>query len=296
MKKEIFLGLLITFALFISCNNDDDDPIILATEYRISEVIYSDGSEEKWKVTFTYNNEQLTLINWYEMRDDNEWADYRKEEFVYTGNKVTQTQSEKKDTDWTTYRIYELTFENDLMIEKSAAYYYNGTLQDNKSKYEYSYNGNMLSELIRYYGTPIIKPSQKYEAIYTNNILTKLNYFSFSEGAWKNSYYRDFTYSGDLLHEIIYTRVDDSTNSNKIVYSYTGNLISSMEQFIWRNDTWELYHTDNYLYNSDNYLVEYSYDDRKHVITYEEGKGNAYNLLMDPYYKVFKYPYLLYDD
>lgn len=308
MKKREILCVLFTFALFLSCNDDDDGNDNSPTEYRISEITHVDGSERKSegdsntesKLVFTYTNEKLTLMTWYDKDDGDEWTDDYKQEFVYNGNLVTQTDYRKDEMVWTISSKRELTFENDLMTEKLYSYYIDGT-QMPSSRDEFSFDGTMFTGYIRSSGKTALEAYKKGDAIYTNNALTKVNIFRFyedEEEEWQKEQIEDFTYNGDLLNEFITTRSKGSTfeNSNKTVYNYTGNLVSSMDRFTWRNETWELYHTANYLYNSDNYLIEMNYNDRKDVITYEEGKGNTYNLLVDPHQQIYKNPYFFYDD
>lgn len=300
MEKRYFLCVLIACALFFSCNDGDDDPIILPVEYRVSEIIYvDDGLEEKSKTVFTYTDEKLTLRTWYRKDDGGEWTEDYKDEFAYNGNLVTQTSYRKNDLNWTISRTQEFTFQNDLMTESLNSYYNDGAPRGDKNKHEYSFNGTLFTGYNGYYGTSVLEIVDKGEASYTNNVLTKFDYFNFSESGWQNHYTKDFIYSGDLLTEIVSSIISGSTieNNEKIVYTYTGGLISSMERLYWRNDAWESSGTYNYIYNSDNYLIEMNYNNSsKYVVTYEEGKGNTYNLVVNPLQQIFKNPFAFHND
>jgi len=294
MKKEHFLGVLMGFALFLSCTNDIDSPIISPTispiDYRISEIfIHFDDSTEENKLIFTYTNENLTLITRYQKNESNEWTEKTKQEFVYNSNLVTQTSYRKEEMEWVISSKNELIFKNNLMTEKLYHHYVNGMPGSSITTSEFSFNGTMLAEYRQYSGSFALEPNWKYDASYTNNVLTKIDFFKFSEEEWQKEQIEDFTYSGDLLNEIVYTRINGASfkKSSKLVYSYTGNLANSVNIFSWENDTWESYYTINYLYNSDDYLTNVSYSGINFEITNEKGKGNTLSVLQDPYQQLY---------
>lgn len=294
MKTTKLVFAFITLAFLFSCNDDNEEPNDSNTNYRISEIIELDQGIEKYKSTFTYTGEKLTLMT-ESYKNGNIWEERRKYEVSYNGSTVTVLNYEK-DPDWELDGKREFIFNNDLMTQET--YYSNsqGSLIASY-KYNYLYNGTTFTGYEEYesYGSGNLELEYKGECVYSNNILTELNEFQMNDGEWQLYSIEAFTYSNNKLKEIISSYrffTGAFYEDDKDVYTYNGDLVSAIDDYDWDedSDTWILDDTVTFLYNDLDYLIEVNDYNDKTILNYEEGKGNAKLLMETPENLLYQEP------
>lgn len=293
-KKLVFA--LIALAFLFSCNDDDDGPKDSETNYRISEFIEYDEGLERYKSTFSYIGEELNSVIEYR-KDNGTWIEYRKYEIGYNSNTVTITNFEKS-MGWELDGKREYVFIDDLMTQET--YYSNreGTLTPSY-RYDYLYSGTRFTGYEEYdsYNGGSFELEYKGECVYSNDLITLLefNEYELDASDWIQYSKETFAYANNKLSEVIdysYYRTSEPSESDKDVYNYTGDLLSSIDDYDWSDDTetWSFDGTVSFTYNIDGYLIEANSSGDKEVFTYEEGKGNAKQLMATPELLLYQEP------
>lgn len=294
MKTAKVVLLIMTLAFLLSCNDDNDGLNDSNSNYRISEIIELEDGIEKYKSTFSYTDEKLTLMT-QSYKNGNTWEESRKYEVSYNGSTVNVLNYEK-DPDWELDGKREFVFNNDLMTQET--YYSNsqGSLTVSY-RYKYLFNGTTFIGFEEYesYSSGNLELEYKGECVYSNNILTELNEFRMNDGEWQLYSIEAFTYTNNKLKEIISSYrffTGAFYEDDKDVYTYNGDLVSAIDDYDWNSDsdTWDLDDTITFIYNDLDYLIEVNEYNDKTILTYEEGKGNAKLLMETPENLIYQEP------
>lgn len=298
MKNLITITLTSILLLsFFSCKKENQSNS--TNQYdsqRIKEIteIKSDNPDiiEYSKTVFYYEDSKLTKYVISEKQNDNTYLETEKHEFTYNGDYITQSYYRKIDEEvnpagisgWGLSAILNLYFQNNLLTR----------LTDSESSiinniYEYIDN-NLLSfeEYDFVNGNFLIQ--KKGKSLIENNKLIEVKvsgYKSSDNGNWGITNKLTFSYSDNLLSNIIYYRTDNVADPLVIYlkeeyYYSNGTEISEINRFSYNesSSTFEESSSYTYTYDSNSYLIEKNYTPvgfgtTTHIYTYEEGQSNS---------------------
>ena len=295
MKKTLWMtGLILITILWVSCKKDEEKQTTNKNSHRIKEEIYH-SSGTQYKTVYGYTNEKISQTVNYR-QDSTNWLESGKSEYLYEDNKITETYYQYKNGNWTSAYQVISTFSNNNLIEtQSLKFATDGWQPYYKQTFSYS-EGKLVSEKYGEYTEGVWTPYSSVEIVYSGNRCTGYLGYSYSQNVQGELTYKgDFIFSGNNISELIISlKNEDSTwrNDQKSVYEYSNNKLISVKDYEWNSalNEWktEVWASNLYVYNSDNYLSRHTYTlpaggiDYSFDYIYEEGHGNGEALLNSP--------------
>lgn len=290
MKKIIlFIVLVLVLSSLNSCKKDEDENPV-KKEFRIKQIVIEDEGDLS-KFIYTYENDEITLIEFYESENGSDYTLDKKIEFVYTGNNITSSFYHFIDQNtWKLYDKIEYVIDSGRMLEffffdnvddqlvpsYEATYIYSGDklitfegfnfVHDFKTDYNYigdKLQGTMTYKKIDNNWNELYRGDVEYE---DNHIYSISNFYKY-DGVW-GSWYKH-----------VYERLEEQLIKVTVYKSSGGNL-------------WDIIDGETQItYDNEGNISEYTYNDIdnnfKVIYEYEEGIGNL-NDFVSPESKIIK--------
>lgn len=226
---RILVSLLVVLPLLTACNEDDDNPTKTTptSNYRpVKAVAYSPDSTESIEIMYSYNGEQLSEIV-YVTSGSESISDSTVMTIKYSNNKVS-------------------TLELDGMPYWSFDYDAGGKLikswqsNDPEEYMTYSYNGNLLMEVVR-----------NVENYYSEEYIPITDKYTYAAGK--------VVEVASQLDETVMANIDYvDWDLNRYVYSYTGANVTEVKEYEYDSETEAV----DMLYE----VTSISYDDKDRVV------------------------------
>ncbi|WP_439151825.1 hypothetical protein, partial [Winogradskyella sp.] len=186
---------------------------------------------------------------------------------------------------------YDIKIVNGKVVETKSSSPY-GTFRQ-----VFTYNGDKIMKVERLYNDEL---EEKYVCTYNGDKIDEIIEYDYYNGNEEFNYKYEFSYTNDNLTEVLEFYYDNGDevweNSDREVYSYSGNKVIRIDDYDYDNDgNWELDESTNFSYNSLGLLESITQSGEgwswEEIYTYEEGLGN-YRLIHGEggYYNVFNYP------
>ena len=169
------------------------------------------------KGEYTFQNQLATQLIFYESSEGT-FVPFMKINLTYqSGNMVEETWSFYVETWQPTMKI-EYTYDGDNVVQSILSGNFSGSWEI-ANKEVVTYSGDKVDVIIESdYDGQAYSESSKYEFIYTDNILSKVQTYSFESGSWQTDSFIDYTYDqhGNLTSET----GNFADEVDKYVYSY----------------------------------------------------------------------------
>lgn len=285
MKIRNLLFTLAAVLIFTSCEKKDDNSLPKNSHRLIRAYMEKEGY--LYIDSLFYEGEKLTDIMKYFNNGNGTWILTDSTHITYDGSQVTVLESSFEAPDWVPQDKYEFTMDDGLMTQEIGSEYNRGTW-DLGWKWTYQYSGSNLKSWQSYYPDENgdLKMDNKCEYTYQNGKLVESMQYDLNGETWTQ--YEKTTYLYDEAKLINWTENRKNLSDSWFQYyksdlSYTGDLVSQMDQYGWNPNTsdWESAKSSAFTYNSNDYLyeitTEYSYSSSPEYTSYEyeEGNGNA---------------------
>ena len=300
MKTKQFITGMVSICIvfcfiltFTACNNDSDDDGPTTVDYRVTEKINTEVSGvNTWenKTIYSYLDNLLIEAIQFE-KENNVWVEERKTEFEYNGDWVTSTRYYKDGDDWILegmQSLYEMKIVDGKIMEIKYTY------PNSVYREVFTYSRDKILKIENFYNEEL---RYKYECTYNGDNLVEIIEYDYYEGFEELRYKYEFTYTNGNLTQILglYNNEGVWVNSDKDIYMYSGNKVVQIDDYDYYDGNWQLDDSEYYSYNGEGLLESISESGDgwtwEEIYTYEAGKGN-YRLLYGDgvYYDVFNYP------
>jgi hypothetical protein len=317
MKKAIFLPVLLSVFLFISCDelfrffdtsNNGNDPNIRITKIDIYE---NDTINISSRQEFFYaDNDKVNLILSSDNRNGKGTiTEYGQSLFNYEGNKITENWNYQGTVQART--IY--TFDGENLVKKEELYKKDDGTWFLETITEYTYQNEKLVSEVDYstfvdYSTlkEEIKKTSETNYHYTGDLLTSYEYFivEFSTSNYQLKKLNEYNlhYTGNRLDSILMSNINASGNliaGNKQILTYSNDRLSEMTITWWDNtiSNWGSPHKKIYEYDSKGLLKSYSFlldnsIQSKTIYQWDEKSGNIELMWVNPFQRYLGLPNL----
>ena len=286
LNKNITLIFLFSgVVLFVSCKKDDN---LSVANSRIIESNYYSNDTLTSKDMYEYEGERM-ITKWYYKYED-QMDTTRKSEIEYPSSQTSvMIYFEKEDGEWNETVKQELEFQNDLISQVITYYFTDGSWEPStKSTWQYE-NGKVLEILHYILDEGNFRALSKINYEYNNGKIKRLSLYRNEVQGWQLKWKEEYENDGGKVKRIIGYDYYEGTFHEGVKYefSYTGNVMMSMEQFLYKDGIWSPKgETRIYIFNDSGILNSYSFVDQnsnyKVEYFYEEGRGN--------YKQLFDYP------
>jgi hypothetical protein len=214
---------------------------------------YSIG--DSTKSVFTYPDDNSVMVTDYN-KIYGQWVVVARGEYIMQNGLATQlVYYESVDDVMTPFLKINMTYQSGNVIEETWSFYMDDWYP--LMKLLYTYNGDKVIQ---------------------STISQNLT------GSWEIAYKEVVTYSGELVDVVVESEYDGQAyyESYKYDYTYADNLLTKVEYLEFDGSSWLTNEIHGYTYDSNGNLlsetIDYPDEVDKTVYTYEEGKGNFYQL------------------
>jgi len=278
IMKELILLVFLTSLFFNACDKNNESS---NKEYRI----VSELNSGIYKFDYVYDNNQIVqLIRQIESNDE-VWEEDYQVDFYYDNNRIFSIGSFITADGLMQDRKWSATFNEGRIVEEKVSYYISEEwVPDNK--YSYVYDNDKLNTATKYYYNSggEAYPYYRYECHYTDELLSEYYKVYYEDGQWVTDQKTECSYSGGHISQMIKY---DSLNEElfpltKNEYDHSNGKIAQINYFLREAGDWNLEGYDQYDYDAQGCLSEFSTTGQTIQYEYEEGEGNIEQFFYTP--------------
>lgn len=263
--------------LLISCTkNENPDPENPKNEYRIKEILRQEGGKDFSKTIFTYEGEKLVKKQLIPLQPIEDLA--YTEIFSYDGKTVTRVEEGMVKAKTVT------EFDGTKIVSETHFIGENGTfILSKKDRYNYEEEKLLSIEITIYSDSDSTK--SYIDFLYSDDkLMENVTWVHDENGIKEILSKRQYEYMNEKVALIKYFQKDDSDLGLqwKVEYKYSGDDVVSKYNYRMRYDgEFVIFGAYYYDYNEYGYLEKENYNYTETYYTYEEGIGNASNVMGD---------------